>query len=61
MVAMPNTRVNIVNCEFMGNDNNMTSGGIFINSDLVVSSTRFLNFRAGALFTVSHIEGHVVI
>jgi len=45
----------------MGNDNNWTTGCIFINSDLVISSTRFLNFKVGSIFTVSHSEGHVVI
>lgn len=58
---MPNTRVNLVNCEFMGNDHNMTAGAIFVNSDVVMSSTRFLNFRAGGIFSISNPEGRVVI
>jgi hypothetical protein len=45
----------------MGNDHNLTAGALFINSDVVMSSTRFLNFKAGAVFSVSHSEGHVVI
>ena len=60
-VALPNTRVNLVNCEFMGNDYNLTAGCLFLNADLVMSSCRFLNYKAGAIFTVSHSEGHVVI
>ena len=54
IVAMPNTRVNIVNCEFMGNDYNLTAGCLFINSDVVMSSCKFNAFKAGGIFSVSH-------
>jgi hypothetical protein len=60
-VALPNTKVNLINCEFMGNDNNLTTGCIFVNSDVVMSSCNFQNFRTGAIYSVSHSEGHVVI
>lgn len=52
-VALPNSRVNIVNCEFMGNEHNLTSGCLFINSDVVMSSCRFTNFKAGSIYTVA--------
>lgn len=52
-VSLPNTRVNIVNCEFMGNDNNMTTGCLLIKSDTVMSSCRFTNFKAGSIFSVA--------
>lgn len=61
LVAMPNTRVNLVNCEFMGNDYNLTAGCLFVNADLVMSSCKLSNFKAGALFSVSHKEGSVMI
>lgn len=60
-VALPNSRVNLVNCEFMGNDSNWTAGCIFLNSDVVMSSCKFTNFKAGAVFSVSHREGQVLI
>eukprot|EP00347_Sterkiella_histriomuscorum_P010714 403375204 len=60
-VALPNSRVNIVNCEFMGNDNNLTSGCLFINADTVMSSCRFTNFKAGAIHSVAEVGQQVVI
>lgn len=60
-VALPNSKVNIVNCEFMGNDNNLTSGCLLINSDTVMSSCRFTNFKAGAIFSVAESGSEVVI
>jgi hypothetical protein len=53
LVSLPNSRVNIVNCEFMGNDNNFTAGCLFMKSDVVMSSCRFTNFKAGAIFSVA--------
>ena len=61
LVSLPNTKVNLVNCEFMGNDTNLTAATIFVNSDIVMSSCRFNNFKSGAIFSVSHSEGQVVI
>lgn len=58
---MPNTRINIVNCEFMGNDYNMTAGCVFLHADVVMSSCKFLSFKAGAIYTVSNSEGDVEI
>mmetsp|Transcript_40553 Transcript_40553/g.39077 ORF Transcript_40553/g.39077 Transcript_40553/m.39077 type:complete len:135 (+) Transcript_40553:978-1382(+) len=58
---MPKTRINVVNCEFMGNEYNMTSGCVFVYSDVVMSSCKFLSFRSGAVFTVSNDEGDVEI
>jgi hypothetical protein len=52
-VALPNTRVNVVNCEFMGNDNNLTSGCLLVNSDTVMSSCRFTNFKAGSIYSIA--------
>ena len=54
LVALPGTQVNIINCEFMGNEHNITAGCIFVNSDdVVMSSTSFKNFKGGAIFSVS--------
>ncbi len=61
LVSMPNTKVNIVNCELRGNDHNMTAGALFINSDVVMSTCKLTNFRAGGIFCVSHKDGKVLI
>ena len=45
----------------MGNDNNLTSGCLLINSDVVMSSCKFSNLKAGAVFSVSHKDGQSVI
>ena len=45
----------------MGNDNNMTAGCIMINSDIVMSSCKFTNFKAGAVYSVADKEDSVVI
>lgn len=60
-VALPNSRVNMVGCEFMGNDNNLTAGCLMINADVVMSSCKFTNFKAGAVYSVSDKEGSVMI
>jgi hypothetical protein len=51
----------MVGCELMGNDNNMTAGCLLINSDVVMSSCKFTNFKAGAVYSVSDKEGSVLI
>jgi hypothetical protein len=60
-VALPNSKINMVGCEFMGSENNMTAGCLLINSDVVMSSCKFTNFKAGAIYTVSDKEGSVMI
>jgi hypothetical protein len=56
LVTFPNTKINLVNCEFMGNDSNMTAGCLFLNTDVVMSSCKFNNFRAGGIFSVADRE-----
>lgn len=45
----------------MGSDNNFTAGCIMINSDVVMSSCKFTNFRAGAVYSVADKEDSVMI
>lgn len=61
LVALPNTKINLVNCEFMGNENNITGGCLLINSDAVMSSCKFSGFKAGAIFSVADTANNVVI
>ena len=61
-VALPGTQVNIINCEFMGNEHNVTAGCVFINSDdVVMSSTSFTNFKGGAIFSVANVKQSTII
>jgi len=53
LVSFPNTRVNIVQCEFKGNEHIMTAGCLFMNSDVVMSSCKLFNFKAGSIFSVA--------
>lgn len=48
-VALPGTRVNMVSCEFRGNEAIMTAGAIMLNSDILMSDCKFYDFKAGAL------------
>lgn len=50
IVAMPTSKVNIVSCEIRGNDAIMTAGAIMLNADVLISDSKFHNFRAGALW-----------
>jgi hypothetical protein len=61
MVTLPKSSINMVNCEFMGNDYNMTAGCIFIESEVVMSSCKFTNFKAGAIFAVADRENNFII
>jgi hypothetical protein len=45
----------------MGNDYNYTAACLFLNSDIVMSSCRIINYKAGAIFSVSDKEGQTVI
>lgn len=53
VVSMKGTRVNIVESEFRGADNNLTSALLLLNSNVTISSCKFTNFKAGAIFCVS--------
>ena len=62
LVALPGTQVNIINCEFMGNEHNITAGCVFINADdVVMSSTSFTNFKGGAIFSVANARQSTII
>lgn len=62
LVALPHTSVNLINCEFMGNEHNITAGCVFTNcDDVVMSSTTFTHFKGGAVFSVSEENQHTII
>jgi hypothetical protein len=60
VVAMKNTKVNIVESEFRGGDNNLTAGLLLINSNVTISSCKFTNFKAGAIFCVSQRDPDII-
>jgi hypothetical protein len=38
----------------MGNDSNLTSGCVFLEcNDVVMSSSSFINFKAGAIYSIT--------
>lgn len=61
LVSLRKTMINLVDCEFVGNDYNMTTGCIILESDAVISSSKFNNFKGGAIFSVSDVNTEVEI
>lgn len=61
LVSLRKSMLNIVNCEFVGNEYNMAAGCIFLESEVVLSSSKFNNLKGGAIFTVSDINTDVEI
>jgi hypothetical protein len=53
LVSWPGTKLNLVACEFRGNEGILAAGALLINSDVLMSACKFYNFRAGAVFVVS--------
>ena len=52
-VSLPDAKVNIVNCELMGTEHAPTAGCLFFNSEVVMSSTKFKNFKSGAVYSIA--------
>ena len=48
-------------CDFIGNDHNLTAACLFLESEVVVSSCKFTNFKGGAIYTVSEPTNDVEI
>ena len=61
IVGLPHSRTNVVGCDFKGNDSITTAGGIFLNSDLLMSNCKFSSFRAGALLLSSTRNNHIKV
>ena len=61
VVSFPQTSINLIGCEFLGNETDNTSGCIAINSNVQMSNTSFVNFKQGALHVVSKRDNRCVI
>ena len=61
LVSFPGTSVNLIGCEFIGNETDHTAGTITINSNLQCSNTKFSNFKQGAMHVISKMYNRVVI
>lgn len=61
VVTFPGTSINLIGCEFIGNETDQTSGCITINSNVQMSNTSFVNFKQGALHIVSKRDNRCVI
>ena len=53
IVTFPQTTYNLVNCDFIGNEKDHTTGLISINANCQISNCRFSNFTQGAMHIIS--------
>lgn len=61
LISFPGSSVNLIGCDFIGNETDQTSGAITINSNVQVSNSRFSNFKQGAMHIISKRDNRVVI
>lgn len=61
MVTYPDTSINMIDCELMGNDTNHTAGCIFMNSNVSMSLCKLTSYRQGAIFSIATDENIVQI
>jgi hypothetical protein len=61
LVSFPSTSVNLIGCEFIGNETDHTAGVISINSNFQCSNTKFSNFKQGAMHIICKRYNRVVI
>jgi len=61
LVGFPTTSINLINCDFIGNETDHTAGVISINANLQVSNCRLSNFKQGAMHVVSKRDNRVVV
>ena len=61
LVSFPQTSLNLIGCEFIGNETDQTSGAITINSNVQISNCKFTNFKQGAMHIISKRENRCVV
>lgn len=61
MITFPQTSINLIGCEFVGNETDQTSGLIAINGNVQISNCRFSNFKQGAVHLISKRYNRVVV
>jgi hypothetical protein len=61
LISFPHSSLNLIGCDFIGNESDHTSGLICINSNVQVSNCRFTNFNQGALHLISKRDNRVVV
>jgi hypothetical protein len=49
LVAMPGSRLNLIACDFKGNDQIMCAGIITLNADILMSHCTMKNYKGGGL------------
>ena len=55
ILALPGSHVTFVNCDFIGNSSNVTTGMVLLHCvTVMISLCRFYRFRGGAVYTISH-------
>jgi F-box protein 11 len=61
LVVMPTSKINIVTTEFRGNESIMTAGIISMNADVLISNSKFHNFKAGAIFVLGASDTNIKV
>jgi uncharacterized protein YjbI with pentapeptide repeats len=61
LITFPGSSLNLIGCDFIGNETDHTSGAICINSNVQASNCRFSNFKQGAMHLIAKRENRVVI
>jgi hypothetical protein len=54
IITFPGTKINMVSCELRGNNDVITAGCIFINTDILMSSCKLYNLKGGGIFITAH-------
>ena len=60
-VSFPQTSLNFIGCDFIGNETNHTSALLSINSNVQISNCRFSNFNQGAMHIIAKRYNRVVV
>ena len=61
IVTFPRTFINLTSCTMLGNEENHNAACILMNSDVFISDTKFLDFKAGAIYCLANPDNTVEI
>jgi hypothetical protein len=53
VISFPQSSMNFIGCDFIGNETNQTAGILCINGNVQLSNCRFSNFNQGAIHLVN--------
>ena len=61
IVTFPKTFINLTSCQMLGNEENHNTACILMNSDVFISDTKFVDFRAGGIYCLANPDNTVEI